>query len=94
MTQNIPEMTARFISLTPEQAARYDDIKRVVQNIMRDPDGLMYLLNTLALTGDTTLGTVQAWVDIAFSGRLDSRDLAGVVYERPLSLPELTLPDL
>lgn len=77
----------------PEQAARYDDVKRVVQNIMRDPDGLMYLLNALALTGDTTLDTVQAWVDIAFSGNLDSRDLAGVVHERPLSLPEWTPPN-
>lgn len=85
-----PHTSFAFTSLTPEQEMRYEQIKRAVSELIAtDPDGLMFVLNAVALTGDTTLAIMGMWTDEGL--QMDSRALVGIIDDRPLSLPQLVL---
>jgi hypothetical protein len=87
---NGPHVTADFVVLTLGQARYYEDVKLLISAIADQPDGLMFILNALALTGDTALSMMRLWVSAATGGRLDARDLAGIIGERPLTEPRLS----
>lgn len=89
MSFDNPYVTAEFVTLTPDQVRYYEEVKRIISGIVDQPDGVMYVLNALALTGDTTLAKMRLWVDEAASGSMDSRALVGIIHERPLGEPML-----
>lgn len=89
MSFDNPYVTAGFMTLTPGQVRYYEEVKRIISGIVDQPDGVMYVLNALAQTGDATLTTMQLWVDVAAGGSMDSRDLVGIIHERPLGEPML-----
>jgi hypothetical protein len=89
-TDNGPYVTADFVVLTPGQARHYEEVKEIISAIVDKPDGLMFTLNAVALTNDTALSMIRLWVAAATGGRLDARDLAGIIGERPLTEPRLT----
>jgi hypothetical protein len=91
MSVDSPQVTTVLVSLTPEQAAHYEKIKRLVAELVNEPDGLMFALNALAQTGDSALTMMSLWSDAILSEGWDSRDLVGIIFERPLSLPHLEL---
>lgn len=86
-----PQVKADFVSLTPEQAVRYEQIKRLIADVANEPDGLMFILNALVQTGDSALTTMAMWTDVILGEGWDGRDVAGIVYERPLGLPRWEL---
>lgn len=93
MTIVTPQIVSQFITLDPEQAEAYDEVKSWVRQLVhRDPDAFMFLLNAIAGTGDNALPLMKVWAAEATSGTLAPRDFAGVVHERPLGLPCLIIP--
>lgn len=86
-----PRVTADLVSLTPEQAVRYEQVKRLIADIAREPDGEMFILNALLQTGDQALTNMALLTDVIIKAGWDGRDVAGMVYERPLGLPRLEL---
>ena len=55
MSFDNPYVTAEFMTLTPGQVRYYEEVKRIISGIVDQPDGMMYILNALALTGDKLL---------------------------------------
>lgn len=94
MSLDSPQVEVGFIQLTPEQARRYEEIKRIVGDIAHEPDGLALLLNAVLLTGDSALIMMHALSDLLIGEGWSPRDVAGIVNERPIGLPRLVLPDM
>lgn len=80
-----------FATLDPDQEASYARVRDTVAKILaEDPDnGLMYLLNAIVLQDDHNAFLTEAWATRAVEGHLDTRDLVGVIHERPLRIPLL-----
>ncbi len=85
-TQEMSQASLAFTPLTSEQAERYEDVKKVISRIADEPDGLSFILSAVLLTGDGVLIKLHMMLDLLLSNGWDSRDIAGVINERPLEL--------
>ena len=87
--KEVVHVEATFTTLTPEEEARYNEVKEVVRVLCSKQNGLRDVLNALLLTGDSALTSMQQLMDVLQESSLDARDLAGIINDRPLSLPRL-----
>ncbi len=83
----MPAIVADFVSLTPTQAKRYNEVKDIIHGIAREDDGLMFIFNSIIETGDMSLNKMQMWCDEIAASEHDGRSLIGITHERPLEIP-------
>lgn len=91
--EDAPKPEVHFLSLTPKEQARYEEIRKKISDILANEHGLAYLINAIvAKSHEGVTLEILAWIEA--TSDIEARDLTAYAFDRPIDVPKLFGQDI